>query len=306
MTSERGGLLVLGGSGFLGAQVVLRALARDEPVISASRDPHSFPRSDDPRLQRVVLDVAEEDALERELDELRPSRVILCTALASLDACEKDFELAVRVNTGAAGRVAQWCSGADARLVFVSTDLVFGREPPEHGERYREDDYPAPLSLYGVTKMAGETAVLEARGNAVVARLPLMYGDPLGRPKGASGSLATALERGERPQLFTDEFRTPLDVADAADALLELAEHEFRGTLHVAGPERISRYDLGLAILHAGGRSYADARATLRSATRADAGVEATRPTDVSLDVRLAQRVLRTKLRAPAEALARR
>lgn len=305
MTAEDSGtLLVLGGSGFLGAQVVLRALARGERrVVSVSREPHAFPRGDDPRLERIALEIAEDDALESMLDELRPSRVILCAAVASIEASEKDFERAVRINTGAAGRVAQWCSGAEARLVSVSTDLVFGREPPEHGEMYREDDYPAPLSLYGVTKMAGEVAVLEPGGNAVVARLPLLYGDALGRAKGATGSLLASLDRGEKPALFTDEFRTPLDIVNAADALLELAEIDFVGTLHLGGPERVNRYDLGLAILHASGLSYGEARAKVRPATRADLGLEAARPSDVSLDARQARRVLRTKLRGPSELL---
>lgn len=297
-------MAVLGGSGFLGAQVVLRALQHGEKrVVSLSREPRAFPAVDDPRLERVALDALDEDGVENALDRLRPQRVILCTALASIDACEQDFERAIRLNTAFAGRVAQWCAGAEARLVFASTDLVYGREPPEHGEAYREDDYPAPRSLYGVTKMAGETAIFEAGGNAVVARLPLLYGDSLGRAKGATDSLRAAIARGEKPVLFTDEFRTPLDVADAADALIELAEHDFAGTLHVAGPQRINRYELGLALLHASGLSYAEARAKVRAGERRDLGLEATRPHDVSLDSALARRTLVTPLRSPAKVL---
>jgi dTDP-4-dehydrorhamnose reductase len=290
-------LAVLGGSGFLGAHVVLRALARGEQrIVSISREPRAFPQVRDPRLEFAEVEALEDDALERVLDELQPMRVILCTALTSIDECEKNFELAVRLNTAFAGRVALWCAGAQARLVFASTDLVFGREAPEHGSAYREDDYPAPCNLYGVTKMAGETAVFEAGGQAAVARLPLLYGDSLGRARGASDSLLRAIERGERPTLFTDEFRTPLDVVDAADALLELAGHTFAGTLHVGGPERVQRHELGLALLRAHGFSHADARAAVRAGVRADLGVEVTRPSDVSLDSGLALRTLRTSL----------
>ena len=305
MSSQNvGGLAVLGGSGFLGAQVVLRALQHGaRRVVLLSREPRTFPAVDDPRLERVALEALDEDSVETAFDALRPERVILCTALASLDACEQDFERAIRLNTAFAGRVAQWCAGGEARLVFVSTDLVYGREAPEHGEAYREDDYPAPRSLYGVTKMAGETAVFEADGNTAVARLPLLYGDSLGRAKGATDSMRAAIARGEKPVLFTDEFRTPLDVVDAADALLELSEHDFAGTLHVAGPQRINRYELGLALLHAGGMSYAEARTKVRAGERRDLGLETTRPHDVSLDSALARRTLITPLRSPADVL---
>ena len=82
-----------------------------------------------------------------------------------------------------------------------------------------------------------------------MARLPLLYGNSGGRGLGASDSLLEAIERGEKPRLFVDEWRTPLEVSNAAEALVELLEFDHGGVLHLAGPDRVTRHEFGLAVL---------------------------------------------------------
>ena len=106
------------------------------------------------------------------------------------------------------------------------------------------------------------------------------------------------MERGERPALFTDEWRTPLDVDDAAAALVELAGLELGGVLHVAGPARVSRHELGKLVL--GEESFVE---HVREATRGEFGLAETRPEDACLDASRARGVLRCELRSPGEAL---
>jgi dTDP-4-dehydrorhamnose reductase len=136
-------------------------------------------------------------------------------------------------------------------------------------------------------------------------RLPLLYGDSAGRGLGASDSLLAAVDRDERPPLFTDEFRTPLEVQNAARALLELLDSGTRGILHVAGPQRLSRLELGLAVLDEMGLSPELARACITEARSADAPGPALRPRDVSLDARRARALLQTPLLSVREGLAR-
>ena len=140
-------------------------------------------------------------------------------------------------------------------------------------------------------------AVFEADGRV------LLFGDSFDRALGASDSLLAALARGERPLLFEDEWRTPLDVTDAADALLELAANSFRGVLHVAGPERLDRVRLAVLVLRARGFNEIEARAKIRQGTRASLGMDSTRPADVALDTTLARKLLAVKLRGVTEAL---
>ncbi len=303
MRGETRPLAILGGSGFLGAHVVARALAHGEPrVVSLAREPFAQPRGDDPRLERVACDLLDDEACERALERLRPARIVLCAALSRLADCEADPGRALRMNAALPGRIAMWAREHGARLVFVSTDLVFGGVPaPMRG--WSEDASVAPVSRYGDSKAAGEAAVAAYSADAVVARLPLLFGDSFDRALGASDSLLAALARGERPLLFEDEWRTPLDVTDAADALLELAANSFRGVLHVAGPERVDRVRLAVLVLRARGFNEIEARAKISQGTRASLGMDSTRPADVALDTTLARKLLAVKLRGVTEAL---
>ncbi len=273
---------MLGGTGFLGAQVLRRAAAAGwERTVSLSRATGLDLASAGPRAVEAALRAVDADA------------VILCSAMAKIDECEREPERAAATNTLGPASVARACAALGLRLVHVSTDLAFGATSAPSGG-FREDHEPAPISTYGRTKVAGEREVLASHPSALVARIPLLYGDSFGRGLGASDGLLAALARGEAPTLFVDEWRTPLDVVDAADALLELAHSAASGLLHVAGPERVSRAELGRRALAAAGVS-----AVLHTASRSSAPLNNLRPADVCLDTSLARRLLRTRLRAP-------
>lgn len=314
-------MLVLGASGFLGVHVVLAARARgvavarggralaerahadsttrvaksglalaEEPP-SASRRPSDGPRNPCDSLDaaldgaraavvEVHVDFASTPRLMQALDRARPACVVNCAALSRISDCEREPLLARRVNADAPAEIARWCAANDARFVHASTDLVFGGEPPR-ASGYRDDDATDPRSTYGFTKRDGERAVLAANERALVVRLPLLYGESFGRGLGASDGLVAAIERGETPTLFSDEWRTPLDVAEAARKLVELAFGELRGLVHVAGAERLSRLELGLRVLHE--RRFADVEHLVRATTRAEASMS-DRPRDVSLE----------------------
>lgn len=300
-------LAVLGGSGFLGAWVVERALRNPEcEVASLSREPSRYPRPRaGERLERLEYDALEAGELEQALAAWKPTHVILCAALARMSECAGDPERAHKLNVDLPHRVALACRGR-ARLVFVSTDLVFGATAPGPAG-FDEHAVPAPVSDYGRSKLGGESVLrVHARldSRISIVRLPLLFGPSFGRGLGASDSLLAAVQRGETPTLFTDERRTPLDVRDAAAALLEIAFSEQAGLLHVAGPVALDRYSLGMAVLIEQGLSAAEARSRIQAGLRRDARVEEERPADVRLDSSRARALLATRLRGPSEALA--
>ena len=307
-SSRESTVLVLGGSGFLGAHVVAAFARWGASVVSAARRPAARPRFASAGAG-AIRDVAwewasdlalgaDDSALARLFDEVQPTMLVLCTALARVGDCERRPDLAESLNTLLPERVARLARQRDVRLVHVSTDLVFGLRAPR-GERYSEDDPPSPASLYGRTKAEGEERVLAEHPAALVVRIPLLFGDSLGRGLGASDALLAALGRGEVPNLFTDEWRTPLDVGEAAEAMVELSRGSRSGLLHVAGPTRLSRFELGRLVLRAAGRAEGEVRACERAALGLGE-----RPADCCLDARRARALLSIPLSDPAQLLA--
>ncbi|QDU85907.1 dTDP-4-dehydrorhamnose reductase [Planctomycetes bacterium Pla163] len=278
---------VLGTSGFLGRAVVEALLARRAAhacgsVVAAG--PRPFEAAG---LVPRPVDGSVPGAVESALDLHRPGAVLCVAALARGGDCEADPARAERLNTELPAEVARWCERHGARLVHVSTDLVFGGEAPDRvlpaGGR-RESDPVAPLGVYARTKAAGEAAVLAACPQALVARLPLLYGDSRGRGLGASDGLLAACRAGRDVTLFDDEWRTPLDVDLAARALVRLLDRAASGIVHLGGERRLSRAEFGFEVLAAAGLDAAGpGTGAVRAAPRAALGLAAERPADVCL-----------------------
>lgn len=215
---------------------------------------------------------------------MRPQAIVHAAAIGRADHCQERPEEAERVNARLPGELARLCHERGLRLVALSTDLVFA------GDRafVREVDPASPLNVYGRTKLAGEEAVLEACPAAAVARVALV----LGRGHGARGtsteSVAWALRAGRAVRLFTDEYRTPVDAGSLADGLERLLEKGGTGRYHLGGPERLSRYELGLRVARVLGLPEAGIEAARQGEY---AGAELRAP-DASLDSTRARREL--------------
>lgn len=217
-------VLLTGASGFLGRYVAARVPADAVELLTPAHG------------GEAGLDLTDPAASARVVAAQRPDVVLHLAALSAMAACERDPALALQVNAHA---TAALCRVAP-RLVFASTDLVFG------GDRapYAAADAPRPRSVYGRTKVRGEEAVVGA-ARGLVVRLPLLFGRSFDATRGATDMIRHAVALGRELTLFTDEFRTPLHAADAADALWRLALADVTGVVHVAGRERLSRWDLG-------------------------------------------------------------
>lgn len=226
-------VLVTGAVGFLGPFVVDELRRRGHEAITTARSGGD-----------VRADLTHDGVLRELLLAAAPDAVVHLAAMSKLSDCNADPSRAQAVNAVLPAALAERLG---PRLLVVSTDLVFdGRGAP-----YASVDPPAPLSAYGVSKAEGEAQAL-ARGARVV-RLPLLFGpDPRGR--GATAMIRQALGEGRGLSLYTNEYRTPLHAADAAAALCELALLQGGPQLvHVAGAERVSRWELGLRFCQAQG-----------------------------------------------------
>jgi dTDP-4-dehydrorhamnose reductase len=264
-------LLVTGGTGYLGAELLRQASGRR----LAATHLNSEPGSD--AADWIRLDIRDPDAVRRAFDRLRPQHVIH-TAYRQEDRA---------VTTDGAAAVAEAAAAVGARLVHLSSDLVFGgakRSP------YTEADRPDPISDYGRAKADAERAVLSAHPAALVVRTSLIYGGE--RPSRAEQA---ALEHEEGAVFFDDELRSPVLISDLAAALLELLEADVGGFLHVAGADVVSRYRLACLFAEAHGRSPE----RITRGTIAASGL--VRPTNCALDSSRARGLLRTRLRGVRE-----
>jgi dTDP-4-dehydrorhamnose reductase len=272
-------ILLTGAAGFLGAHLA-RRLASGHRV-------HANFRSGSPPLPDGVLplpgDLAGGDVVDRLL-RLRPDLVVHAAALTDADACERDRAAAWRNNVEVTRRLAEAVRPFCRRFIYVSTDLVFG------GDRslYRESDPPRPLMVYGRTKLEAEAAALEVLGSrATVARVALLYGRALsgGRASFAEKMVREALS-GRRVLLFDDQFRSPLCAEDAAAGIELLLELDAPPPIvHLGGPERVSRHEIGVAAA----RIFGLDPTRLVPARMSDVPAAARRPVDVSLDISLAR-----------------
>jgi dTDP-4-dehydrorhamnose reductase len=199
-------LLVTGGSGYLGRELLLRS----PDAVGVSRS--------------AGLDIRDEAAVRAAFAELRPA--------AAINTAYRKDDRATTLD--GAVHVACAAAAVGARLVHVSTDVVFDGEK---GSPYVEEDEPTPLTDYGRAKADAERAVLAEHPGALVVRTSLLYG---GREPGPQERLAAD----PGATFFTDEIRCPIQVGDLAAALLELVESDRSGLLHVAGADRLSRAEL--------------------------------------------------------------
>ncbi|MBX6314753.1 MAG: SDR family oxidoreductase [Isosphaeraceae bacterium] len=264
-------IVLTGASGQLGAYLVARLIAAGHDLVAWSGT-DSGHRGGVPL---VPVDLADASATEAALDAADPALILHTAAISTAEAVRRDPERAFAVNIAATRRLADWCRRRGRRLVYTSTDLVFDGTKPWN----REEDLARPVLAYGRTKLQAEPAVLAVLGG-LVARVSLLYGPSrCGRESYFDRTIA-ALRRGEPQTLFEDEFRTPLDLATAADLLVRLAESSAAGLIHVAGIERVSRYELIRRAAIALGLDPALVRAN----RQADAPLPEPRPKDVSLE----------------------
>jgi dTDP-4-dehydrorhamnose reductase len=192
-------------------------------------------------LTRDRLDLLDFAAVRREFQKDQPHLIIHCAAVSTLAAAQSNPDLARRVNVDVTALLAGLA--ADIPFVFFSSDLVFdGRKG-----NYAEADAVNPIHLYGETKAAAEQIVLRNPHHTVV-RTSLNSGTSRAGDRGFNEKLLLAWQAGQGMNLFTDEFRCPIFAGETARAVWELVNRRRTGLFHVAGAEKLSRWQIGRLI----------------------------------------------------------
>ena len=231
-------------------------------------------------LTRADLDLTDHANVERTWQSIKPDVVIHCAALSRTKDCEQDPASARRINVEATAHLAQLSQ--DIPFIFLSSGEVFDGRTGWYGET----DEPNPINVYGRTKLEAEQAVLQNPRHTAV-RIVLTAGTSETGNRSFVEDMCWTAQAGKDVTLYADEFRCPLPAGVIARAIWELVDLKLPGLYHLGGGERLSRWEIGEALLpwypelkgrliHGSGRNH----------------VGSSRPIDLSLRCDKIQRLL--------------
>ncbi len=231
-------LLITGVGGLLGLNLALDASGSHE-VAGVHR--HALVS---PPFKLITADLLQPDAVDRVLEESQPEAVIHCAALADIDLCEREPDLAQATNAELPGRLAESCLRRRIQLVHISTDAVF--DGAKSGQ-YTEEDPPNPTGVYAHSKYEGEQAVLSIDPLAIVARVNF-YGWSMSGRRSLAEFFVANLVQGNVVSGFTDVTFCPMLANHLGVILILMIKARLQGVFHVVGPEAMTKYQFGVEI----------------------------------------------------------
>lgn len=209
-------VLITGGTGRLG-RILNRILLKEN---------YSTIPLDSKKLDLTVDDVSDKIA------KYNPDYIIHTAALSSVDKCERNPDLAYRINALGTKRVIDAAVKLNVPILYISTDYVFnGQCPP-----YFEDDEPAPVNIYGESKLQGEKFVRKV-SSSVILRVSWLFG-----PEG--NDFVDFILKAEEPiYVIKNQISKPTSTIDLSYAIINLIKKDVRGIYHFANPPEINRLD---------------------------------------------------------------
>ena len=185
------------------------------------------------------LDITDENKMLDYVQQISPEAVINCAGFTRVDDCERHQKLAFEVNARGAENLAKASNKVGALMVQISTDYVFSGK--KLGE-YLEEDEPAPLNIYGRSKLEGERAVMKFSGKWLIIRTSWLFG------RGGENFIQKILKRWQEGavelKIVSDERGRPTYAPDLARAIRLLVERGLKGIYHFANKGIVSWFEL--------------------------------------------------------------
>lgn len=194
------------------------------------------------------MDITDPDRVRDVISSLRPDAVIHCAAWTAVDAAEDNMEAARKVNVDGTKNIARACADAGAKLMYFSTDYVFGGE----GERpWRPEDKTGPVSVYGASKLDGENEVRRILPDRYfIIRLQWVYGI---NGKNFVKTMLNLAKTHDRLTVVDDQIGGPSYTPDIAELAADMIVTEKYGTYHAANTGYCSWYDFAREIFKEAG-----------------------------------------------------
>jgi dTDP-4-dehydrorhamnose reductase len=227
MIEQRMKILVTGARGMLG-RAITKELAYDYQLIGIDIE---------------NADITDENQIKEEIFNIRPDIVIHSAAYTDVDNCEKNKELAFRVNAKGTENVANACKLTNAKLIYISTDFIFDgtKQTP-----YSENDIPNPLSTYGSSKLEGEKAVQSILQNYSIIRTAWLFG-PNG--KNFVDTILRLAQSEPELKIVNDQKGSPTYTIDLAKAINLLINKNATGIFNITNSGECTWYEFAKKIL---------------------------------------------------------
>jgi dTDP-4-dehydrorhamnose reductase len=228
-------ILVIGSEGYIGHNLAAYFEAISWTVFSTGQ-------SSSKRANYHAADICDQNAVRRIILDLKPDVVLHVAGISSLAHCENDPAACRAVNVDGTRHIIEAVAevGATCKLVFFSSDYVFDGE----AGNYDEKSPCHPLTEYGRAKVVSEDEIRRRLDNYVILRMANVYG----RGGKFYNFVRERLEVGSPIELFNDTLFAPVSIDYLLRAVKVLIEKDFRGVLHLGGPQCLSRYDFGLLV----------------------------------------------------------
>ncbi len=270
-------VLVFGARGMLGKDLV-PALSVEHQVLA--RDIED-------------LDIADQQRVQKEIETLHPQVVVNAAAYTNVDGCESNRELAFAVNAVGARNIAAGCAAGNARMIHLSTDYVFDGSSTSP---YREEDPPAPLNVYGVSKLQGERNIREILENHLIIRTEWLYGH---HGKNFVDTILRLASQQEEIRVVNDQQGSPTFTKDLSWAIDRLVQEKTVGTIHATNSNSCTWFEFARQIL----KEKRINSVRVIPITSEELGRPAKRPANSVLDCSRFQQITSQKMRAWEEAL---
>ncbi|OQP59202.1 NAD(P)-dependent oxidoreductase [Niastella vici] len=236
-------VLITGANGLLGQHLTKILLDRNYQVIATSRGESRLPFQPSGNYAYREMDIA--NALETfaVMSQERPDVVIHAAAMTQIDDCELRPQQCERINVQGTSQILTDAETFSSHFIFISTDFVFDGEQGN----YAEEDETKPISLYGFSKLQGESMVQTSTIPFAIVRTCLVYGNLL---KGTRSNIVSwvkeSLQQGKTIQVVSDQVRTPTYVEDLAKGIALIIEKKATGIYHISGKDWLTPYDIAL------------------------------------------------------------
>lgn len=231
-------ILVTGASGLLGVNFC--SFARESHQVLGVVRKNGF----EPSYPIIKADLFDRYEVEKAFEEFQPDAILHTAAMADVEACERQPEIAELVNTFLPSSLAELAQKNSIKFIHISTDAMFY---DVSDKVFKEDDPVNPNSVYAQTKYKGELAIQKSNPDALIARVNF-FGWSVSGSRSLAEFFFNQLSNQKKCFGFRDVFFCPLFVDDLSSLLLKAFENDLSGVYHFTGDSCLSKYDFGIMI----------------------------------------------------------